>query len=341
MPKPTNINLHQKSKVLELEFDDGSNFQLPCEYLRVYSPSAEVTGHGPGQEAEGRVGQKREQEGRQHRVEDRPELVRLHDDPRGGVLVRQDLHHVAERKPHRGRADDEQVQGILIHCLFRPLLLVHAVFAVEFVHVAGVVEDQQDEDDDRSLLSEPEAQLVAADTDLVEQVEQENAAAVADHEPHEQQPQGDGDETWEHEEDESGEQDDDLQSAEAGQESGDQEGGSDDSQQAEGEAPDESLPSRASGAGGEKEFDPSKAGQDAAAIDWFDQLGSQDEEQGPEGVAEQAADDAEGRGPGGALEQLLDQVEGNPAALLRNQFILEEERLMGAQGGRLYEPRPW
>jgi hypothetical protein len=34
-------------------------------------------------------------------------------------------------------------------------------------------------------------------------------------------------------------------------------------------------------------------------------------------------------------------VEGNPAALLRNQFILEEQRLMGAQGGRLYEPRPW
>ncbi len=50
MPRPTSINLHQKSRVLELEFDDGRNFQLPCEYLRVYSPSAEVTGHGPGQE---------------------------------------------------------------------------------------------------------------------------------------------------------------------------------------------------------------------------------------------------------------------------------------------------
>ena len=50
MPRPTNISLHQKSKVLELEYDDGSSFQLPCEYLRVYSPSAEVTGHGPGQE---------------------------------------------------------------------------------------------------------------------------------------------------------------------------------------------------------------------------------------------------------------------------------------------------
>ncbi len=50
MARPTDINLHQKSKVLELAFDDGSNFRLPCEYLRVYSPSAEVTGHGPGQE---------------------------------------------------------------------------------------------------------------------------------------------------------------------------------------------------------------------------------------------------------------------------------------------------
>ena len=50
MPRPTNISLHQKSRVLELDFDDGSNYKLPCEYLRVYSPSAEVTGHGPGQE---------------------------------------------------------------------------------------------------------------------------------------------------------------------------------------------------------------------------------------------------------------------------------------------------
>lgn len=50
MTKPVNINLHQKSRVLEIEYEDGSNFKLPCEYLRVYSPSAEVTGHGPGQE---------------------------------------------------------------------------------------------------------------------------------------------------------------------------------------------------------------------------------------------------------------------------------------------------
>lgn len=49
-PIPTDIKLHQKSKVLEIHFDDGRNFDLPCEYLRVYSPSAEVRGHGPGQE---------------------------------------------------------------------------------------------------------------------------------------------------------------------------------------------------------------------------------------------------------------------------------------------------
>lgn len=46
---PQEINLHRTSKVLEITFDDGSNFNLPCEYLRVMSPSAEVQGHGPGQ----------------------------------------------------------------------------------------------------------------------------------------------------------------------------------------------------------------------------------------------------------------------------------------------------
>jgi DUF971 family protein len=49
-PTPTEIVLHQKSRVLEISFSDGNQFQLPCEYLRVYSPSAEVRGHGPGQE---------------------------------------------------------------------------------------------------------------------------------------------------------------------------------------------------------------------------------------------------------------------------------------------------
>lgn len=47
---PTSIKLRTKSRLLEVAFDDGSSFQLPFEYLRVYSPSAEVRGHGPGQE---------------------------------------------------------------------------------------------------------------------------------------------------------------------------------------------------------------------------------------------------------------------------------------------------
>ena len=49
-PSPTEIKLHQKSRVLEIAFSDGQRFRLPYEFLRVYSPSAEVRGHGPGQE---------------------------------------------------------------------------------------------------------------------------------------------------------------------------------------------------------------------------------------------------------------------------------------------------
>jgi DUF971 family protein len=49
-PTPTEIKLHQKSRVLEIAFSDGRQFSLPYELLRVYSPSAEVRGHGPGQE---------------------------------------------------------------------------------------------------------------------------------------------------------------------------------------------------------------------------------------------------------------------------------------------------
>ena len=47
---PTEIRLRRQSRVLDVAFDDGQRFELPFEYLRVYSPSAEVRGHGPGQE---------------------------------------------------------------------------------------------------------------------------------------------------------------------------------------------------------------------------------------------------------------------------------------------------
>src|SRR6476619_2179594 len=49
-PIPTALTVHQKSRVLDIAFDDGASFTLPFEYLRVYSPSAEVRGHGAGQE---------------------------------------------------------------------------------------------------------------------------------------------------------------------------------------------------------------------------------------------------------------------------------------------------
>ncbi len=49
-PIPTEIKMHQQSKLMEVSFSDGANFKLPFEYLRVYSPSAEVRGHGPGEE---------------------------------------------------------------------------------------------------------------------------------------------------------------------------------------------------------------------------------------------------------------------------------------------------
>ena len=48
-PRPTDIRLKRAERLLEVSFDNGESFRLPCEYLRVFSPSAEVQGHGPGQ----------------------------------------------------------------------------------------------------------------------------------------------------------------------------------------------------------------------------------------------------------------------------------------------------
>ena len=49
-PSPTEIKLHQKSRILEISFENGDHFELSFEFLRVFSPSAEVRGHGIGQE---------------------------------------------------------------------------------------------------------------------------------------------------------------------------------------------------------------------------------------------------------------------------------------------------
>jgi DUF971 family protein len=50
IPQPTALTVHQTSRQLEIAFDDGAEFRIPFELMRVYSPSAEVQGHGPGQE---------------------------------------------------------------------------------------------------------------------------------------------------------------------------------------------------------------------------------------------------------------------------------------------------
>lgn len=49
-PAPQNLTVHSQSRVLEISFSDGANFRIPFELMRIYSPSAEVQGHGPGQE---------------------------------------------------------------------------------------------------------------------------------------------------------------------------------------------------------------------------------------------------------------------------------------------------
>jgi len=49
-PEPTALTVHQASRVLEIGFDNGQTFRIPFELMRIYSPSAEVKGHGPGQE---------------------------------------------------------------------------------------------------------------------------------------------------------------------------------------------------------------------------------------------------------------------------------------------------
>jgi DUF971 family protein len=49
-PQPTALTVHQQSRQLEIAFDDGATFRIPFELMRIYSPSAEVQGHGPGQE---------------------------------------------------------------------------------------------------------------------------------------------------------------------------------------------------------------------------------------------------------------------------------------------------
>jgi len=84
---------------------------------------------------------------------------------------------------------------------------------------------------------------------------------------------------------------------------------------------------------------------DQGAVEKFDQLGAQDSEESErEGQAESLSDaqtERTGRGAMGLMEQWLEQAEGNPAYLLRNQFLLEEQRAVSTRSAPLREPRPW
>jgi len=99
---------------------------------------------------------------------------------------------------------------------------------------------------------------------------------------------------------------------------------------------------RAGEANDPRDFDPARSNRNSGAIEQFDQLGQpaggEDEDAMLPGEIPDAS--ADGRSTMVVMEQLLDQVEGNPAHLMRNQFMLEEQR-MNQNGGRVYEPRPW
>ena len=95
---PTDLVFHNRSRLLEISFDDGQTFKLPYEYLRVYSPSAEVRGHGPGQETL--------QTGKRDVAIDNVEQVghyairpRFSDGHDSGIYSWDYLHDLGERQP--------------------------------------------------------------------------------------------------------------------------------------------------------------------------------------------------------------------------------------------------
>jgi len=94
-PHPTEINLHQKSRTLEIKFDDGKEYTMSCEYLRVHSPSAEVQGHGPG---EGVLQVDKEDVGIKHIEPVGNYAIQLHfdDDHNTGIYAWETLHKLGE-----------------------------------------------------------------------------------------------------------------------------------------------------------------------------------------------------------------------------------------------------
>ena len=102
-PHPTEINLHQKSRTLEIKFDDGNEYTMSCEYLRVHSPSAEVQGHGPG---EGVLQVDKEDVGIKHIEPVGNYAIQIHfdDDHNTGIYAWETLHRLGENMEENWKA---------------------------------------------------------------------------------------------------------------------------------------------------------------------------------------------------------------------------------------------
>jgi len=96
-PAPTEIKLHQKSRVMEIAFSDGRSFRLPYEFLRVHSPSAEVRGHGPGQEVL-QVGKRNVEIGGIHPVGSYAIQPAFSDGHATGIYSWEYLYHLGENQ---------------------------------------------------------------------------------------------------------------------------------------------------------------------------------------------------------------------------------------------------
>lgn len=102
-PQPTEIRLQKKSRQLAVEFSDGSHFELPFEYLRVHSPSAEVKGHGPGQEVL-QTGKENVQITALEPVGHYAIRIVFDDGHDTGLYTWQYLHELGEQRAHRWQA---------------------------------------------------------------------------------------------------------------------------------------------------------------------------------------------------------------------------------------------
>ncbi len=108
-PHPTEINLHQKSRTLEISFDDGKTFNMSCEYLRVHSPSAEVQGHGPG---EGVLQVDKEDVGIKHIEPVGNYAIQIHfdDDHNTGIYAWETLYKLGENMEENWKAYLERLK---------------------------------------------------------------------------------------------------------------------------------------------------------------------------------------------------------------------------------------